>query len=72
MRNDSVRFNLRVPQQVAAYLDRACAQRGLDRPAAIRRALGLMQVFDQEIDAGRYVGATRDREALETVIAAPL
>ena len=69
---DSVRLNLRFPAVIAAYVDEVATQRGLDRPAVIRRALGIMQAVDLEQQEGRYVGATRNRECLETVIATPL
>jgi hypothetical protein len=68
----SNRLNIRLPAAVADYLDGVMDRKGLDRPAAVRRALGIMQAFDAETEAGRYVGATHDREALETVIVTPL
>jgi hypothetical protein len=70
--SESVRLTIRFPKVVAAYVDEVAERRGLDRPAVIRRALGIMQAFDMEAQGGRYVGATSDREALETVIVAPL
>lgn len=66
------RLTIRFPARVASYVDDAARTKGLTRQEVIRRALGLAQAFDMETAGGRYVGATRDREALETVIATPL
>lgn len=69
---DTVRLTLRLHSSLVEYLDMLAARKGLDRPAAMRRAFGIMQAFDAETQAGRIVGATHDREALETVIVSPL
>ena len=69
---DDGRLTIRFPAPVADYVERAAKAKGLTRQEVIRRALGLAQAFDMETAGGRYVGACLDREALETVIVAPL
>jgi Ribbon-helix-helix protein, copG family len=68
----SVRINLDLPKASGATLDRLCEERSLSRAALLRQALGVMQVFHDATREGRYVGTTKDREALDTVIVAPL
>ena len=68
----NVRLNLYFPPQIAELIDATAERMDLSRPAVIRRALGIMQAIDMETQGGRYVGATRDRAALETVIVMPV
>ena len=65
-------MSIRLPGHTADYLRQTAAYRGESMNSVIRRALGIMQALDAETQAGRYVGATRDRDTLETVLVAPL
>jgi hypothetical protein len=68
------------PVRISVYLSaeaekiaRQLAQKqGVTRNAVIRRALGLLQAFEDARDAGQFVGTTRVREDLEQVLVAPL
>jgi hypothetical protein len=66
------RWNMYFPLPVADLIDATAAELGLSRTAVVRRALGIMQAVDQEKQAGRYVGSSRDREALDVVIVGPV
>jgi hypothetical protein len=67
-----VSLNLRVAPSVAEAVKTLAADLELSKVAVVRRALGILQTVEVERKAGRYVGATRDREALETVIVSPV
>jgi len=69
---ESVSLNLRVSPSVAATVEALATDLELTKVAVVRRALGLLQTFEQARKDGRYVGTTRDREALDQVIVAPL
>lgn len=51
---------------------RACQGIVCSTRCIIRRALGIMQAVDEARQFGRYVGTTKDRESLETVIVTPI
>lgn len=70
--SDSVTIQFRAAPAVRDTLDQLSASHGLTRSALIRRALGIMAAVDEARSYGRYVGSTRDREALETVIVPPV
>lgn len=60
-------FHLRLPAETLATLDRLAKDHDISRTAMIRKALGVLDAADRRPD-GHYVGITRDREALTTVI----
>jgi predicted transcriptional regulator len=68
----SHRMNLRFPPEVIETMDRLARERGLSRPAIMRQALGVLQVAHDAAKEGHYVGLTRTRENLETLLVAPL
>ena len=68
----SIMVNIRMAPAVRDTLDGLSWSHGLSRSAVIRRALGIMAAVDEAKADGRYVGSTRDRESLETIIIAPL
>jgi hypothetical protein len=70
--SESVSLNMRVAPPVHDALTKLAADLHLSKTAVVRRALGVLQDIETEKRLGRYVGATRDRECLETVIATPL
>ena len=69
---ESARLTVYLPHAALARTDEMAEEHGLTRSAVIRRALGIMQAVDEARAFGRYVGTTRDREALETVIVTPI
>lgn len=70
MRNKPI--TLSFPPEVDAVLRGLAKSKGTTMSAVIRQALGIMQAMETDSRAGRYVGSTRDRDALETVIVGPL
>lgn len=62
-----VRYELSMSPEVLATLNTLAAQRGVSRAAVIREALGILVTADRR-GPGEYVGITRDREALTTVL----
>lgn len=70
--SESVSLNMRVAHPVKDAIKMLAQDLGLSHTAVVRRAVGILQAVEEEKRLGRYVGATRDRDALETVIATPL
>ncbi len=70
--DESVVVNVRMAPAVRLVLDQLGEEHGLSRSAVIRRALGIMQAVDEARAFGRYVGTTKDRESLETIIVTPI
>lgn len=70
--SESVSLNLRVSPSVAATVETLAADLELSKVAVIRRALGLLQTFEQARRDGHYVGITPVRENLTQVLVAPL
>lgn len=52
-------------------LDQLCRERGCGRSALLHEALGILQAIRDATREGYLVGATRDREMLHVLIAAP-
>lgn len=69
---EDIRINLSLPAVASDLIDRLCAERHVTRPTLIRQALGILQVVHDAALEGHYVGTTRDRESLETVIVVPV
>ena len=69
---ETITIHFRAPPATMEVLDSLSETHGLSRSAVIRRALGIMQAVDDCRQFGRYVGSTRDREALEVVIVTPV
>ena len=72
MRVRNVPITLSFPPEVNAVLRGLAVTKGTTMSSVIRQALGIMQTMEAETRAGLYVGSTPDREALKTVIVAPL
>ena len=70
--SDSVQLNVRVPSSVAVIVGALSADLGISKSAVLRRALGVLQAFEEARAAGHYVGTTRVREHLDTVIVGPV
>lgn len=69
--SDLERVNVYLAAPVAARLKEMAAEEGMSYAAIVRQALGVLQVMRAANRTGLYVGTTRDREALETLIVAP-
>ena len=69
---DRTLLTVYVPSEAEQRARDMAAAQGISVSALLRRALGLMQVFDEATQAGHYVGTTRIREHLDQVIVAPL
>lgn len=69
---DTIYTNFRIPSHTVEVIDALAERLQISRPAVIRRAIGVLQVFEHETRAGRYVGASDDREAFKTVFVAPV
>lgn len=67
-----IHATISLPPEADIVWRRIAKERGMTRSAVMRQALGILQVMDDEAKAGRYVGTSRDREALDTVIVSPL
>ena len=72
MSAESVRVALYLPMSAEQVARDIARKNGISRNAVFRRALGLLQAFEAAADQGHYVGTTRDREQLDTVIVAPV
>jgi len=70
--SESVPLNMRVARPVSDAIDILAQDLALSKTAVVRRAIGFLQIIEAERKAGRHVGACRDREILDTVIATPL
>lgn len=67
-----VRLNLDLPPDVAEVLEGMARDRNVAKTTLIRIALGAFKVMHDANKEGLLVGTSRDREALKTVIVAPL
>ena len=65
-------YNVSLPIIVANVVDRLADELEISGPAVIRRAIGVLDAFEKERKAGVFIGATRNREALDTIFVAPL
>jgi hypothetical protein len=72
MQSGSKRLSIYVPRETEAVAKAIAAQRQISVNAVFRLALGVLKVHEEARAAGQYVGTTRDREALDQVIVAPL
>ena len=72
MLSEPVRISVYLPAEAEKVAREIARKQGVTRNAVIRRALGLLQAFEDAREAGHYVGTARDREALDQVIVAPL
>lgn len=70
--DDDIRITLRLPLSADPVLTRMCKERGMTRTALMRQAFGIYQTLHDGCKDGTYVGFTKDREALETVLLLPL
>jgi hypothetical protein len=57
-----------MPQDVIDVLAKAASRRHVRQVDALRIAVGFLQAADRAADDGLHVGASRDREMLDTVI----
>lgn len=53
-------------------LEELCGDRNLTFSDAVRRGLGLLDIADRMARDGVFLGTSRDREKLDTVIVTPL
>jgi len=67
-----VRTNVNLPSPAAEVLDMLCRETRLTRPQVVRQALGVLQAMHERQKQGEYVGSTRNREMLDTVIVTPV
>jgi predicted transcriptional regulator len=65
------RLTVYLPDCVAEQLGILARQQDMTRAAVIRQAIGALSVMREANRRGLHVGATVDREALNTLIAAP-
>lgn len=65
------RLNIYLTEIEMSVVERLAHKRGLTKSALVRRAIGTLQALEDAVEAGQVVGATRDREALDTLIIAP-
>ena len=72
MSTDQFRVSIYLPREAEPVVRDLAAKRGITVNAVFRLALGLLQAHDEARAAGQYVGTTRDREALDQVLIAPL
>jgi hypothetical protein len=70
--NEPIRVSLYLPASVDQVARDLAKKQGISRNALVRRALGLLQAYETAVAEGQYVGTTRDREALEQVLIAPV
>ena len=70
--NPDERFSIFLPLPVGTRLREIAGERGLSLSATMRMALGLLDVAERAREEGLYVGTTRDREQLDTVMVLPL
>jgi predicted transcriptional regulator len=69
--SETCQLNIRVSPAIKDATDRMARDLGLSRAAVVRRALGCLEVLEQARRDGAYVGVTRERECLDTVIVVP-
>lgn len=69
--DEAQRFNLYLPAPVAIRLREMADSERQSYAGIVRQALGVLQVMRDANRDGLYVGTSRDREALETLIVAP-
>lgn len=68
---ESERINVYLAPAVAARMKQMAETEGVSYAAIMREALGVLQVMRDATRDGLYVGTTRNRAALETLIVAP-
>lgn len=66
------KLSIYLPEAANEVLRGIAAKRGLTTTATMRLALGWLQVIEDAQSRGEYVGITRIRENLDTVIVTPL
>ena len=66
------RFSLALPPSGADRLRSIARDRDISVQDTIRLALGILDTFESVRAGGAYIGATRVRENLETVLMMPL
>lgn len=54
-----------------AVLEQLAEEREMSRSAVVRQAIGILQAMREANRDGYYVGISRNREALDTLIVAP-
>lgn len=69
--SDLERVNVYLAPPVAARLKEMAETERQSYSSIMRQALGVLQVMRDANRDGLYVGTSRDREALETLIVAP-
>ena len=72
MKPGYIRVQVDFSPDVAAVIDELKTEEGLCRTAVLRKAVGVYHAMRQEVKAGRFVGVTTDREALDGVLISPL
>ena len=66
-----IRFSLRVSCEAADRIRALAKERDQTVTGLMREALGVMQTAHEGTRDGRYLGLTRHRENLETVLVLP-
>ena len=69
---DPIRIHMDIPPEAAVVLDRLAKERGLTRAAVIRQAVGVLQAMHDGAKDGYLTGLTKDRQAMDTLLVAPL
>jgi hypothetical protein len=69
---EQFRVSLYLPPEARLVAKEIADRRGISFNAVFRLALGVLQAHEEARAAGQYVGVTRDREALDQVLIAPL
>jgi predicted transcriptional regulator len=65
-------MNLRFPPDVISVVDRLAAERNVTRTILVRQALGVLQAAHDGAKEGHYIGLTKNRENLDTLLVSPL
>lgn len=72
MKHEKQAITLYLPDGAVARVREIAKDRGIRVNDAIRLALGLLDVADRARERGDYLGVSRHRENLETVIITPI
>ena len=63
-----VDITLRVSRETKDKIDRLARERNVQRPGLVLQALGMLEAIHAGSRDGYYVGLTRDRAGLDTVL----
>lgn len=67
-----INVSLQVSPATAITIDRLAKERNVPRTGLFLQALGVLQAMHDGSKDGQYVGLTRDREKLDTVLVMPI